>query len=105
MKKAVAAKKAGMIVASPLFQKDMAKKAMTLDSTGDVVAADDNLLNEDVTDVAPELVVGTTAKDSSNEFENNNLTSSVVNLSDTVFVCVLHRFHGMVSLGAYYHHE
>ena len=89
MKKAVAAEKAGMIVASPLLQKDMAEKAMMSDSPDDgvLLAADDELLNEDVTDVAPELVVGTTAEDGSNEFENNDLTSSVVNLSDTVFVC------------------
>ena len=88
MKKAVAAEKAGMIVASPLLQKAMAEKAMMLDSADDVLAgADDELLNKDVTDVAPELVVGTTAEDGSNEFENDDLTSSVVNLSDTVFVC------------------
>ena len=70
MKKAVAAKKAGMIVASLLLQKAMAKKAMMSDSPDDVLAADNKLLNEDVTDVAPDLVVGTTAEDGSNEFEN-----------------------------------
>ncbi|KAI2513248.1 hypothetical protein MHU86_1019 [Fragilaria crotonensis] len=65
----------------------MAEKAMMSDSPDGVLAADDELLNRDVTDVGPELVVGATAEDGSNEFENDDLTSSVVNLSDTVFVC------------------